>query len=83
MQLKYKLRIFWSKQENCLESWHPAGLFTNRDSKYLLSVMDSIEKELQDRGYDIKTLKFEISPNLKDFPSKFQEIINDENLSKK
>jgi hypothetical protein len=74
MQLKYKLRIFWSKQENCLESWHPAGLFTNRDS---------IEKELQDRGYDIKTLKFEISPNLKDFPSKFQEIINDENLSKK
>lgn len=57
-----KLRARWSKSEHDILLTHPLGISTRCDSAYLAfkCFNDEFAKEMVDRGYDIKTLKFEI-----------------------
>jgi hypothetical protein len=58
-----KLRARWSKSENDILITYPLGRQTKCDSNYLFSntFTDEFVKEIESRGYDIKTLKFEIT----------------------
>lgn len=57
-----KLRARWSKAENDILFVYPLGIATKCDGMYLAfkCFNDEFVKEMADRGYDIKTLKFEI-----------------------
>ena len=58
-----KLTIKWDKRDKCLGGAYPSGTGTRRDLHYLFGFVFSAEfqKEMKERGYDLKTLKFEIS----------------------
>jgi hypothetical protein len=63
MRAQDKLRAYWSNKENDIEFHWPGGVSTKADGHYLYSVLtDEVVKELQRRGYDPRSLKFEISP---------------------
>lgn len=65
MNKKDKLHIRWSKKENDLNFHWPGGEQTKCDANYLCwKLGGEFIKELESRGYDIKTLKFEISPKI-------------------
>lgn len=57
-----KLRINWSKRENDLMIHFPLGSQTVCDGHLLASMLRDLRPELERRGYDITTLRFEISP---------------------
>jgi len=71
---EHKLRVYWSEKERDLMIHWPLGAQTNADGHLAYgvfcnprySVMDKFDpsfiEELKSRGYDITTLKFEISP---------------------
>jgi hypothetical protein len=63
-----KLRARWSKSEKDVLLTYPLGRMTRCDSAYLAFKVFNNEfvKEMKDRGYDIKTLKFEITVDEKD-----------------
>jgi len=69
LKKKEKLTAYWDNKENCIGSYHPLGIFTHTDSNYLFDKVFSKEfvKEMTDRGYDVKTMKFEISPKLPNY----------------
>jgi len=72
-----KLRAFWSKRERDTMFEHPYGLMTKNDARFIHGVFTKeFQKELEERGYDWATFKFEISPKLPNekFPTLSQEI---------
>ena len=77
-----KLRAKWSKSERDIIINYPLGIQTNCDMAYLFCDVFTKEfkKEMEDRGYDITTLKFEIKVDEKGkrfkekFPTLSQEI---------
>ena len=62
--LDNKLHICWNEEEQDLECFYPAGVQTKCDANYFLNNIFDIAKckELEHRGYDLPTLKFEIAP---------------------
>ena len=58
-----KLRARWSKSEKDILLIYPLGIMTKRDSAYLgfRVFNEEFVKEMVDRGYDITSLKFEIT----------------------
>ena len=78
LKKKEKLTAYWDKKENCIGAYHPLGFMTQTDAHYLFDNVFTKEfvKEMTDRGYDVRTMKFEISPKLPNY-----ERFND--LSKK
>jgi hypothetical protein len=77
-----KLRARWSKSENDILLTYPLGRMTKCDTSYLsFSVFtDKFVKEMKDRGYDIKTLKFEITvdKNGERYKDKFSTLAAEE-----
>lgn len=63
MKAKDKLRAYWSKRENDLMLYYPAGEQTKCDGRV---VNEALSKEFTDelarRGYDLNTLRFSIAP---------------------
>lgn len=59
-----KLRAYWNKKEGDIAVHYPGGIETKSDGRWLLCnlLTENALKELSDRGYDVKTLKFEIEP---------------------
>lgn len=56
-----KLTARWSKKEKDILVTYPLGIQTQCDMGYLFEVFNkNFIKEMKDRGYDIKSLKFEI-----------------------
>jgi hypothetical protein len=63
MKAADKLRAYWSKQEDCLEVWHPLGMQTCTDANWIIATLDAdVIAELERRGYDKTTLRFSIEP---------------------
>jgi len=63
MKAKDKLRVFWGKKQQQLMFYWPLGIGTKSDAHYLYGVFDELfVSEMQQRGYDIQTLRFAISP---------------------
>lgn len=62
-KLTNTLRAFWSKKEGDILIEHPYGQGTRADAGYMASIFNKkFIKELQARGYDISTLKFQVNP---------------------
>lgn len=60
-----KLRVYWSKKESDLMIYHPMGRNTSADGWYLNKFFNSeFIEEMKRRGYDLSSVKFEISPDL-------------------
>ena len=58
-----KLRATWSKKERDLLFHYPLGICTKSDGHYLSGIFtEQFTDELDKRGYDLSTFKFEISP---------------------
>lgn len=58
-----KLRADWSKRERDVMLHFPVGESTRSDGHYLSGIFSKeFTEELTRRGYDISTMKFEISP---------------------
>ena len=59
-----KLSVCWNDEDQDLDCFYPAGVQTMSDANYMLSnILDAAKcKELENRGYDLSTLKFEITP---------------------
>lgn len=77
-----KLRAYWSKKEG-LMLYHPEGFCTKCDAGYLSDFVfpKAVLKELEDRGYDITTIKFSIAPkegDLKFFASRPEGMTDEE-----
>ena len=66
---KEKLTAYWDKKENCIGAYHPLGFMIQADAHYLFDNVFTKEfvKEITDRGYDVTTMKFEISPKLPNY----------------
>lgn len=69
LKKKDKLTAYWDKKENCIGAYHPIGFMTQTDAHYLFDKVFTKEfvKEMTDRGYDVTTMKFEISPKLPNY----------------
>lgn len=69
LKKKDKLTAYWDKKENCIGAYHPLGFMTQTDAHYLFDKVFTKEfvKEMTDRGYDVTTMKFEISPKLPNY----------------
>lgn len=60
-----KLRAYWSKREADVMLFHPLGCATKCDAHYLSGLFNAeFQKEMESRGYDMATFKFEISPKI-------------------
>lgn len=58
-----KLRAYWWKKERDIAFHWPGGYQTKCDGHYLSGIFTKeFQDEMERRGYDITTLKFEISP---------------------
>ena len=81
-----KLRARWSKAEKDILVTFPLGIQTECDANYLLSDIFTKDfvKEVTERGYDIKTLKFEIKVDEtgKRFETKFPTLAKEEKEGK-
>lgn len=69
LKKKDKLTAYWDKKENCIGAYHPLGFMTQADAHYLFDKVFTKDfvKEITDRGYDVRTMKFEISPKLPNY----------------
>lgn len=68
-----KLKAFYSKRERDTVFEHPLGCHTKPDAHYLHGIFTKeVQEELESRGYDWTTFKFEISPKLPN--EKFQTL---------
>lgn len=82
-----KLRARWSKREKDILVTYPRGIGTVCDCNYLFSDIFTNEfvKEMEERGYDIKTLKFEIKVDEKGkrfkekFPTLYKNSLEENN----
>jgi hypothetical protein len=59
-----KLRVYWNRKEQDMGVHWPGGVSTKCDARYILCMVlnEEVIAELERRGYDPTTLKFEISP---------------------
>lgn len=66
MKKEDKLRVYWNKKEKDLEFWYPYGINSKQDGAYLCFEVFNKKfiEEIEKRGYDITSLKFEICPKL-------------------
>lgn len=65
MQQRDKLRLTWSKTEKDLMCHFPAGTSTKSDAYFLNNIFSKeVTDSLIARGYDLSTIKFEISPSV-------------------
>lgn len=63
MRAKDKLRVSWGKKQRELMFHWPIGVATKSDAHYLYGIFNELFiGEMQRRGYDVQTLRFEISP---------------------
>ena len=63
MKAADKLRATYSKKECDVMLHHPLGIGTKSDAGYLSGVFGKeFTDELDNRGYDITTMKFSIEP---------------------
>ncbi len=63
-----KLLAAWSRRDRDLVFYFPLGYGTSTDSHYLSTVLTAeFLQTMTSRGYDIETLKFEISPSAGQF----------------
>lgn len=63
MKATDKLRAYWSKRENDLMLWYPAGSGTKSDVHWLNGQLSKeFTDELTRRGYDVETLRFAVEP---------------------
>ena len=73
-----KLRARWGKGAKDILVTYPMGMGTCCDCNYMLGDIFTreFEKEMKERGYDIKTLKFEIKVDEKSktFKEKFPTL---------
>lgn len=79
MVKKHKLKASWSKKESDVMIDFPLGVMTKSDGHFLAGIFtDKLLQEFKERGYDIETMKFEISvaPHLR--PDKFATILSQE-----
>lgn len=69
LKKKEKLTAYWDKKENCIGAYHPLGFMTQTDAHYLFDKVFTKDfvKEMTDRGYDVRTMKFEISLKLPNY----------------
>lgn len=75
-----KLRAFWDKKEDDVIIDFPLGIMTKADGHWLSGIFnEQFTKELTDRGYDIETMKFEITVSSKLRPEKFPTLLAQEN----
>lgn len=76
-----KLRMFFSKKERDTMFEFPSGIYTKADAAYLNHFFTKeFMEELEKRGYDWQTVKFEISPKLPNadkFPCLTGEFLRD------
>ncbi len=78
-----KLKAFWSKKENDLMIDFPLGIRTNSDGHWLSNIFnETLTNELTDRGYDIETIKFEITVKPQLRPDKFATLLASEENNK-
>jgi len=60
MKANEKLRAYWSKRENDIMLYWPSH---KSDGHWLSGIFnDDFRKQMEKRGFDITTMKFEISP---------------------
>lgn len=58
-----KLRVYWWKKERDVAFHWPGGIQTKCDAHYLSGIFTKeFQEEMERRGYDITTLRFEICP---------------------
>ena len=63
MKSHHKLKATWSKKERDVMLHYPLGQGTRADGHYLSGIFNkAFTDELSNRGYDVSTLKFEVSP---------------------
>ena len=67
MKIYKKLTAKWSKRENDIVYVYPYGIQTKCDASYLNDKLEEIRVEMEKRGYDWQTMKFEVSPRLPNF----------------
>jgi hypothetical protein len=77
-----KLRVRWNKFEKDLWMTYPIGIQTKCDANYMCCIFNrEFIEEIKKRGYDITTLKFEITVDEKNerfperFPTLYQEFL--------
>ena len=74
-----KLKAYWSKKENDVMIEFPLGVGTKSDAHWLSGIFnEQLTNELKDRGYDIESMKFEITVNPKLRPEKFATLLQSE-----
>ncbi len=71
-----KLKAFWSKKEKDLILDFPLGIRTSADAHWISGMFNKeFTDELVARGYDINTLKFEITAKPSARPDKFPALL--------
>ncbi|PRY38493.1 hypothetical protein CLV58_109220 [Spirosoma oryzae] len=72
-----KLRVKWSKREKDFMGYYPLGISTKSDLHYLFwkVINDDLRKELEERGYDLTTLKFEVTVDPTKRPDRFPTLL--------
>ncbi len=67
MKAEHKLRARYCKRERDIVLEFPLGFGTKSDGHYLSGIFNrEFKQEMTNRGYDIATLRFEISPKAGD-----------------
>lgn len=76
MKAKFKLRAKWSKREGDIMLYYPLGRGTKSDGAYLALTIFNKEfvKEMEQRGYDITKMRFEIPIKEGARPEKFETL---------
>ncbi len=78
MKAKYKLRANWSKSEMDIMLHWPLGVGTRADGSYLSDIFNQdFIKQMEQRGYDITKMKFEIPIKKGARPVKFRTLLNE------
>ena len=58
-----KLRVYWCKKEDFRTFYMPSGNQTRCDGHYMNGIItEDVINELDERGYDVSTIKFSIEP---------------------
>ena len=74
--MKNKLSVLYSKVKKDIVFKAPLGVETNDDIVFLNRLINrTFLSELRSRGYDVKTLRFEIKVNPASKPSKFRSLL--------
>ncbi len=75
-----KLKVSYSKKEKDLMFDYPLGIRTKSDGHYLSDIFnEQFTNELKERGYDIESLKFEITVKPELRPDKFETLLKEKN----